>query len=183
MDEDVTSAPETELDNAGLEGERAAPAKPDRVAAALLTASGIVVLISAFLPWFEGFTGWNIMSGTNLWPHHNVAYTSRGGLLVFTGFWAILLGILIIAGGLLLLTKVRAGAAVAVVASLLGLTFAAISVVTLSNRNLNAGAGLYIFGVFSLVSVVLGVTAVSDRGNYGYYQGSDVDGGPPRPAG
>ena len=164
MDEDVTSAPETEPDESGQEVERAAPAKRARVAAALLTASGIVVLISTFLPWFEGSTGWSIIFGNSLWPQHNFAYTSRGGLLVFTGFWAMLLGILIIAGGLLLLTKVRAGAAVAVVATLLGLTFAAISVVTLSNRNLNAGAGLYIFGVFSLASVVLGVAAVSERG-------------------
>lgn len=134
------------------------------IAGALVTASGVGVFISAFLPWFGGFTGWRIMFGPHLTPQSNMLVVSRPGLLVFTGFWAMVFGALMVAGGMMLLADLGAGGVLVIVTSLVSLTFSAISIVTINNQNVSAGAGLLIFGVFSLVALVLGVASVSDRG-------------------
>jgi hypothetical protein len=130
----------------------------------LIAASGILIFVSTFMPWFGGLTGWRIMCGPHLTPNSNVLYVSRGGLLVFTGLWAMVFGALIIAGGAMLLAGLRAGGVLAIVTSLVALTFAVISIVSINNQDVSAGAGLLIFGVFSLVSLILGVASVSERG-------------------
>jgi hypothetical protein len=130
----------------------------------LIAASGILLFVSTFLPWFGGFTGWRIMFGPHLTPHSNMLYVSRAGLLVFTGFWAMVFGVLIIAGGVMLLAGLRAGGVLAIVTALIAMTFSAISIVTINNQNVSAGAGLFIFGAFSLVSLMLGVASVPERG-------------------
>ena len=77
-------------------------------------ACGLAVILSTFLPWASmlGFnvSGWRMMSNVAGSDNGNFLFAHGDGMLVFTGFWSLLVGVAIAVGITVLLSGRRAGA-------------------------------------------------------------------------
>lgn len=144
----------------------AAGNRPAPVLGALLGATGIAIFVSAFFIWVLGLTGWNLMFGKHFGPESNMFFAYAGGLLVFSGFWALVLGLLIMAAAVLAFTGSRISGILAVTVSVIGLILSVGSIATAYDRGLNAGVGLFLFAAFSLIALVLGITSILQQRQY-----------------
>jgi len=125
---------------------------------------GLAVILSTFLPWISmlglNVSGWSMLSAGG-WSHNgNFLFAYGKGMLAFTGFWSLLLGVAIAAGIAILLSGRRFGARIAQVAGGLGLVLSVITTVMLYTHNVSAGIGLWMFIVLSAASVILAQLAV-----------------------
>lgn len=153
--------------------------------------SGLGIIASTFFAWFSlggeiaifgGFgqeaTGWDLfwngVSGAG-----KTFVTTEFGLVFFTGFFSLVLGVLIALVSILILTRRRTGAVLAVVLGIAGLGIAAINLATIyTGFNLvvdesvyrglseitytvNPGIGLWLFLGLSLLALIFGIIAAS----------------------
>ena len=120
--------------------------------------AGLGVILSTFLPWVGMLgiyvSGWNMLSAGGWSNGGNFLFAYGKGMLVFTGFWPLLVGVAIAAGIAFLLSGRRFGARIAQVAGVLGLVLSLVSTVMLYTHNVGAGIGLWMFIAFSAASVV-----------------------------
>lgn len=127
-------------------------------------ACGLGVILSTFLPWVSmlglNVSGWSMVTAGGLSNNGNFLFAYGKGMLVFTGFWSLLLGVAIAAGIAILLSGRRFGARIAQVAGGLGLVLSVITTVMLYTHNMSAGIGLWMFIVLSATSVILAQIAV-----------------------
>jgi len=127
-------------------------------------ACGLAVILSTFLPWagMLGYnvSGWSMLSAGGWSNGGNFLFAYGKGMLVFTGFWSLLVGVAIVAGIAILLSGRRFGARIAQVAGGMGLVLSLITIVMLYTHKVGAGIGLWMFVVLSAASVVFAQLAV-----------------------
>jgi hypothetical protein len=141
--------------------------------------AGIAVFLMAWVPWVRGVTGYSLMvtsgrAGNILWriePGRNI--------LLFTGFWALLAGVLLIAGGAAMIFRHRVGGVIALLGGLIGAltgTVTLIMIYRLGNTlSLTTGAGdivphagiwaFTIVAFLAFVSGILGLEGVDNPAN------------------
>ncbi|MBU4490560.1 MAG: hypothetical protein KKE79_07995 [Actinobacteria bacterium] len=135
---------------------------------------GAVVAASAFLSWVSvmgyGATGWSMMiNGASA-----SGFSTRGfyivitgeGLIFFTGFPAMLLGVLITVGGLVLLFRSRAGGIITLLFGVAATAVAAINIAMVYTKMqpVSPGVGLWMFAGASLTAIVLGIVGMASPG-------------------
>ena len=135
------------------------PAAP--IVGAVAGVSGVLVIISTFFSWISGsgVTGWSMMSKGGFGSSQNFLFSTGGSRIVFSGFWSLLFGVLIVAGAVTLITGWGGANGLVLTAGVLGLIISVLSIVmiyTLKLQSLTPGAGLWMFAVFSLIAAVAG---------------------------
>ena len=135
------------------------PAAP--IVGAVAGVSGVLVIISTFFSWIagSGVTGWSMMSKGGFGTSQNFLFSTGGSRIVFTGFWSLLFGVLIVAGAVTLITGWGGANGLVLTAGILGLIISVLSIVmiyTVKLLSLTPGAGLWMFAVFSLIAAVAG---------------------------
>lgn len=126
--------------------------------------SGLVVFFSTFLPWIKFWifssTGWYVVLHAGESGNGNFLYVSGEGALFFTGFWSLLIGLAVIAGGVMLLLEYPVGGRIAQLSGALGALLCLISMITMYTHNGSAGIGLWLFLLFSIASGIVGELAI-----------------------
>src|SRR5450830_1349661 len=121
------------------------PAAP--IVGAVAGVSGVLVIISTFFSWISGsgVTGWSMMSKGGFGTSQNFLFSTGGSRIVFSGFWSLLFGVLIVAGAVTLITGWGGANGLVLTAGILGLIISVLSIVmiyTLKLQSLTPGAGL-----------------------------------------
>jgi len=125
---------------------------------------GLLIIVSTFLPWLS-FMGLHVGSGWNAMLHGSSSngfslFIHGEGVIFFTGFWSILIGIAVITGAVLLYTRNTVGSWVAEIAGGLGVLFSVLSILTVVTHSLSAGVGLWLFGLLSLATAIVSVRTI-----------------------
>jgi len=150
----------------------AAPAKRGSTVIGVLTLiAGAVVIGSTFFSWIWG-TGVFSSSAWNGLVHttgSNFLYTSGEGVIFFSGFWSLLVGVLLVVAGIIAFFRVRIGGAFALVFGMIGTGIAAVNIVMCFTKmspleTTYPGVGLWVFAGLSLAGLVLGIVGVSSSG-------------------
>lgn len=129
--------------------------------------SGLVIIVSTFLQWVSatgGYfiissnpTGWDFMVHGGSTGFGNFAYTSGGGVLYFSGFWSLTVGLAVIIGSVLLFMRIGVGGRVAGIAGIIGAALAVINVImTYKTMGGGVGIGVVLFLLMSICSVIAG---------------------------
>ena len=144
------------------------PAAP--IVGVLAGASGIVMIISTFLEWISrsSVSGWSMMSSGGFGTTHNFLFSTGASKIIFTGFWSLLLGIIVAAGAVTLVTGWGGANGLVLAGGILGLGISVVSIImiyTVKPIALAPGVGLWLFSVFSLIAAVAGGVGVSQAGN------------------
>ena len=127
-------------------------------------ALGLLIIITTFLPWLT-VMGFNLGSGWNAMLHGSSSggfsiFIHGEGVLFFTGFWSIFIGLTIIVGAVMLYMRYTAGVWVARIAGFFGVLFSVLTTMTVSFNGMTAGIGLWLFNVFSLAAVIVAVLSI-----------------------
>jgi hypothetical protein len=166
-----------------MQGARTSTFSTLRIGIGLLTTlSGLAAFIATFLPWItvggDSTTGWDLAMakgpGNAAW---RTGFSEVGGLIIFTGYWSIVVGALLLALGIGFLVSGRQPGALrrlggfAVIMGTIGAATAAVNMVmTTSNLReavvdpVSAGVGLTVFLIASVAGLVLGIIALSIGG-------------------
>jgi hypothetical protein len=149
---------------------RAVPYPAAPIVGVLAGASGVVIIISTFLGWISGIamSGWSMMFSSGFGTTQNFLFSIGSSKIVFTGFWSLLFGILVVAGAVTLVTGWGGADGLVLTAGLLGLGISVVSIVmiyTVKPVALAPGVGLWLFAVFSLIAMIAGVVGIS-QGEY-----------------
>ncbi len=171
----------------------------------LTAAAGVVIFLTTFMPWLRGLTGFDLMTRTGFTGStaaNNFLWRVPPGrsLLVFTGFWSMLIGVLMAVAGLIIIYRHRSGGSLATIFGAIG---TAISVWTLVNiyilrtgftlpgvttvgGNVVPGVGIWIFAIISFVALIHGILGAegvdnpsNDRLSYGTLPGEQMRRGRP----
>ncbi len=144
------------------------------VLGAITMVMGAVAAASVFLSWVSvagyGATGWSMMvqgataRGVSTSGFHVVV--TGNGLIFFTGFLAMLLGVLITGGGLVLLFRSRVGGGLTLMFGVAATAIAAINITMIYTKMqpVSPGVGLWVFAGASLVALVLGIVGMASPG-------------------
>jgi hypothetical protein len=129
------------------------------IGSAVTGVCGLVVLLSTFLRWmwwlFGGLSGWQIMAHPGQ-VGGNFLWVSGSGVLFFTGFWSILVGLCVITGAVIFFRRVQEGARLVQVAGAVGAILALINIITLQTHQGSSGIGVWLFLVFSAFAAIAG---------------------------
>jgi hypothetical protein len=138
-------------------------------------ACGLAVILSTFLPWASmlGFnvSGWRMMWNVAGSDIGNFLFAHGEGMIIFTGFWSLLVGVAMAVGIAVLLSGRRSGGRIAQVAGGLGLVLSITTAVMLYTHSVGADIGLWMFIVFSLAAVIL--TQLAIRSAFFFAERSD----------
>lgn len=144
------------------------------VLGAITMVMGALAAASVFLSWVSmmgfGATGWSMMihgaagQGVSTSGFHVVV--TGNGLIFFTGFLAMLLGVLITVGGLVLLFNSRVGGVLTLLFGIAATAVAAINITMVYTKMqpVSPGVGLWVFAGASLVALVLGIVGMASPG-------------------
>jgi zinc-ribbon domain len=135
------------------------------IGAAIVLVAGILIIISSFTPWISGPLGFRNLSGWDVKELTNNPFFDYGdGYPIFTGVCSLIAGgVIALLGILLLLTKAKAWASLAIIISIASLGIAITNLTTiLRTEGLNMGAGMYLFLIFSLLGIIGGGVAAAD---------------------
>ena len=138
-------------------------------AGALAFIAGAVVVVSTFLAWFSTLTGWSFMlhaaevnsaSGGSATANFLFAYGQ--GKFLFTGFWSLLFGGLIVVAAILFFAGLRTGRALVVIFGVLATAIAVVNIVEVystggPSAGVNPGVGLWLFAGVGVVSFIAGL--------------------------
>jgi len=132
----------------------------------LAGASGIAMIISTFLGWISGIgmTGWSMMFSSGFGTTHNFLFSAGASKIVFTGFWSLLFGIIVVAGAVTLVTGWGGANGLVLTGGILGLAISVVSIImiyTVKPIAFAPGPGLWLFAVFSLIAAVAGAVGAS----------------------
>lgn len=124
------------------------------VGALIMLVSGILILVSAFMPWFLGATGWD---GVTYSSGFAKLFDYGDGYPIFTGLSPLILGALIaLVAALVLAFRNKGLAAVGIILSILALGVAITNLTTIV-RLFDFGnmqVGMYLFLIFSITGLV-----------------------------
>ncbi len=138
------------------------------VGASIVVLAGLLILLSSFMAWMpSGLTGMNLVSTRVIGTaggSFNAFFTASHGYIIFTGLWTVLLGVGLLATGIMLIGSI--GYSMAYFASVLGFLALGISVVnlvTLSALSFGVGAGAIVFLVFAIIGLIGTALVHADR--------------------
>jgi hypothetical protein len=130
------------------------------VGAMMVVAAAALIVISTFINWVQGSTGWNLVfrpfgtSGTFF-----LTWWSKGVLL--SGFWSLLVALLVFVGAVMFFTG-REGGRLLIVCGTAGVVIALFDIIMVYVNGAyfpaGAGLGLWLLAVFSLVTIALGLS-------------------------
>jgi hypothetical protein len=124
------------------------------IGAAVVLLAGILVMVSSFMPWFYGATGWD---GFSYNSGFDKVFGYNDGYPLFTGMGSLILGILLaLVAVFMLITRSKGLGVVAIILSILALGMA-ITNVTSIVRGDSIGimqVGMYFFLIFSFTGLV-----------------------------
>jgi len=131
--------------------------------------SGLIMIISTFLAWISasGVSGWSMMFSSGFGTSHNFLFSTGSSKIVFSGFWSLLFGILVVAGAVTLVTGWGGANSLVLTGGILGLGVSVVSIVmiyTVKPVALAPGVGLWLFAVFSLIATIAGSVGASQVG-------------------
>jgi putative ABC transport system ATP-binding protein len=163
--------PEEIADEGGYLPTVAAPHKVNAIEmGAAVSVAGILALISTFLSWVPGATGYSFLTMMN-YPGASYGgnfflrtYTGSGAILL-TGIWPMVIGIVILLSGIGMALKGRRAFTVAAVAGALGLIVSLLDIVMVfaklrpaaGSGGMAPGAGLWLLAAASLLALCAGV--------------------------
>lgn len=171
----------------------------------LAAAAGVVIFLTTFMSWLRGFTGWDLMtrSGfTGSGAANNLLWRVPPGrsLLVFTGFWSMLIGILMFVAGLLMIWRHRSGGSLATLFGAIGTAIGVWNIVNIyvlktgftvpgvaaAIGNVVPGIGVWLFAIISFVALIHGILGAegvdnpsNDRLSYSTLPGQHIGRGRP----
>jgi len=145
---------------------RAMPYPTAPIVGVLAGASGIAMIISTFLGWISGIgmTGWSMMFSSGFGTTQNFLFSAGASKIVFTGFWSLLFGIIVVAGAVTLVTGWGGANGLVLTGGILGLAISVVSIImiyTVKPIAFAPGPGLWLFAVFSLIAAVAGAVGAS----------------------
>jgi len=125
----------------------------------LVMAAGVLVLLSTFMTWTSGQTGWSLVGsfsqGSRSWTHNAFYNYSTGGYLLFSGLCSVILGTLIALAGLVMLASfTRSLSGFAIFLSFVASVLAIINTVTISRLHSGMRSGMYVFLISAVVALV-----------------------------
>jgi len=128
--------------------------------------SGLIMIISTFLAWISGsgVNGWSMMFSRGFGTSHNFLFSTGSSKIVFSGFWSLLFGILVIAGAVTLLTGWGGANGLVLTGGILGFAISVVSIVMIYSVKpiaIAPGPGLWLFAVFSMIAAVAGGVGAS----------------------
>ncbi|MDD5666421.1 MAG: zinc ribbon domain-containing protein [Actinomycetota bacterium] len=131
------------------------------VGALIVLVSGILVLVSTFMPWFLDATGWD---GVTYGEGLAKLFDYGDGYPLFTGLCSLIIGVLIVMMGVLILvTRSKGLGGLAILFSIFALGMAITNLTTIV-RAINFSemqVGMYIFLIFSFLGLVGGGLSMS----------------------
>lgn len=132
--------------------------KSQVIAAATTGFCGLVVFISTYLNWLSGWSGW--ASLVNSRGRGRFFYFGRGVGIFFTGFWSFVLGLLIIAGAVLLILNRRSGGVLAIAAGGLGMLLGLANLIAQFSTRGVPSVGVWLFLIFSIGALASGILSL-----------------------
>lgn len=139
------------------------------VGASMVLVAGVMVLVSSFMAWISGPLGMGSMSGWDIMDTMgNKLFEYGNGYPFFSGLCSLIAGgIIALAGLLMLLTRTKGLAALAIVFSIAALGIAVTNLVYVfrppfEGLDLSIGVGMYLFLIFSLLGIIGGGIAAAD---------------------
>jgi len=130
------------------------------VGAMIVVAAAALIVISTFINWVQGSTGWNLVfrpfgtSGTFF-----LTWWSKG--LLLSGFWSLLIALLVFVGALMFFTG-REGGRLLIICGIAGVVIALFDIVMIYANGgyfpAGAGLGLWLLVILSLVTIALGLS-------------------------
>lgn len=138
------------------------------IASILIISSGALVLLGAFLDWIFGLSGWDLMFGGGFASGRNFLFSWGRGIF-FSGFWSLLFGVLIILGGLILLSDRVYGSDLTLVSGVVVLAISVVNIVMAyvnTSAALGPGGGLWLVAVFAFLAVILGAVGIPRESYY-----------------
>ncbi len=132
----------------------------------LVMAAGVLVLLSTFMTWTSGQTGWSLVGSFSQAGKsftHNPFYNySPGVYIIFSGLFSVILGSLIALAGLIMLASYsRSLSGLAIFASFVASVLAIINTVTIFRQGSGMRSGMYVFLIASLVALITSSTTQS----------------------
>ena len=126
-------------------------------------ALGFLVIGTTFLPWVSSSefvvggnpTGWTFLARGGSVAGGSFVWIKGDGIFYFSGLWALLAGVAMIAGAVLLLLGWRQGRWVAGVGGVIGLGAATVNVIMTFKLESGIGVGVWLFLLFSLAAVLI----------------------------
>ncbi|MFH1149933.1 MAG: zinc ribbon domain-containing protein [Actinomycetota bacterium] len=131
------------------------------VAPLVAAGSGGVMMLTTGMTWLSGvyppagISGWGFTTWSNMsWSANPLVNSSPATGLLFTGMWSLFLGLLVLAGVILAVTRWPAGRLVAVSSCFLGVFASAVTILSIERKTASSGftpgIGLYLFLACSL---------------------------------
>jgi hypothetical protein len=144
------------------------------VGGSIVALSGVMIIVSVFLPWIAGISGWDLMFSGQFGTSHNFLFSYYQGLFFFSGFLALLFGLLILAGGVMRIFGWENGEVLILLASLFSIAVVTVNIVFAYAKGVpgfdSPGGGVWLFAVFALLAFIFGLVSwpaeeyvVSDR--------------------
>ena len=132
--------------------------KSQFIAAATTGFCGLIVFISTYLNWLSGWSGWAAL--VNSRGRGRFFHFGRGVGIFFTGFWSFVLGLLIIAGAVLLILNRKSGGVLAIVAGGLGMLLGLANVIAQFSTRGAPSVGVWLFFIFSIGALASGILSL-----------------------
>lgn len=146
------------------------------VAGLLTLLAGAAVIGSTFLPWVSmsamgysaSVSGYNYMTGSlsGLGGGEFSLVLTGDGIVFFTGFFSLLLGVLILAGGLVMLFRRRIGGVFTFIVALLATGVAAVDTAMIMTKMTggSAAVGMWMFVGAAVLALVMGIVGLASSG-------------------
>jgi hypothetical protein len=125
---------------------------------------GLLIVITTFLPWLSAMS-MNLGSGWDAMLHGSggggfSVYIHGEGVMFFTGFWSIVVGLAVITGAVLFYKRNIVGCWVANIAAVIGVFLSCATTMTIVTHGISAGFGLWLFNLASLAAVIVSSFAI-----------------------
>lgn len=134
------------------------------IAAATALVAGIVIFISTFLNWAAVWSGWNFFTEGGI-----DFVVSGDGNFIFTGFFSILMAVLIIASSIVIIPNARLGGVMTLVTSLVAFLMALSNVINIfiidgksDVSSTPPGVGLWFYLAMAVIAVIAGIVACAN---------------------
>jgi len=134
--------------------------------AGIILVAGVLVLVSAFMPWLTGprgfisFSGWDAVRKSS---GAEVFFSYNSGSPTFTGLCSLIAGgIIALVGLLMLIFRSKGVGVIAIIFSIIALGMAITNLSTfLRTEMISVGMGMYVFLIFSFLGLVGGGLAMA----------------------
>lgn len=133
------------------------------VSGSVVVVSGVMMILSVFLPWIAGISGWKLMFSGQFGTSHNFLFSYSEGLFFFSGFLALLFGLLVTVGGVMRIAGWENGEVLILLSSIFSIIVVTVNIVMAYAKGVppfsSPGGGVWLFAVFSLLAFIFGLVS------------------------